>query len=261
MIQETKGSIRVLNVNKSFRNVDSTILNVLDNISISVEPGSFVSIVGESGCGKSTLLRILAGLEKPDSGILEIGGTPVNGPDVRCGMMFQQNILFPWLTVEDNIAFGPKMIGKCREKCKEVDRLMEMTGIKEFAKSYPAQLSGGMQQRAALARALATDPEVLLLDEPLGALDAFTRMRIQDELLRIWNNKKNTMLMITHDIEEVMQSDDCIVLNKGKLFMHDVPEKVFEKAEQLKKIDLDVPFVVQVREAFNKKHVKKQIKY
>ena len=187
-------------------------LLALDHVSITVPAGKFVSIIGESGCGKTTLLRMVAGLDKPTEGTIHIDGIPVSGPNPNCGMMFQQDVLFPWLTVRENIAFGPKMLRQSEAKKERVEELLRMIHIEEFAKDYPGQLSGGMKQRVSLARALANEPAVLLLDEPLGALDAFTRMHIQDELLEIRKKYDSTMLMITHDIDEAVYLSDIVVV-------------------------------------------------
>jgi ABC-type nitrate/sulfonate/bicarbonate transport system ATPase subunit len=187
-------------------------LLVLDHISIGFPKGKFISVVGESGCGKTTLLRMIAGFEFPSEGFIEINGAPVTGPTADCGMLFQQDVLFPWLTVKGNVAFGPKMLCQLAKKRDYIDSLLKMVHIHEFANDYPAQLSGGMKQRVSLARALANDPAVLLLDEPLGALDAFTRMHIQGELLAIRKIASNTMVMVTHDIDEAVYLSDVVVV-------------------------------------------------
>ena len=207
------GSIEVLHLSKQFLQRETGLtLDVLNDISFCAEPGTFLALVGESGCGKTTLLRILAGLECADHGIVQINGKAVSGPNADCGMMFQQNALFPWLTVRENIEFGPKMLRKSQQDQARINELLQIMRLEDFSNVYPAKISGGMQQRAALARALANDPSVLLLDEPLGALDAFTRMRLQDELIRIWQWQKNTMLMITHDIDEAVYLAQKVII-------------------------------------------------
>ena len=171
-----------------------------------------VSLVGPSGCGKSTLLRLIAGLDVPDSGELLIGNEKILGPSAERGLVFQDPNLFPWLTVRRNIEAGLAARGVLREKRNEVDEFMRLVGLEAFANAYPHHLSGGMAQRVALARALINHPKVLLLDEPLGALDAFTRMRMQDEVLRLWENRRTTMLLVTHDIDEAIYMSDRILI-------------------------------------------------
>ena len=212
-MSERRGSISFRDVSKEYPATEvSPALLAVDHVSFEAEAGSFVSIIGESGCGKTSLLRIQAGLEQPSGGSVEIDACPVTGPDPKCGMVFQNNILFPWLTVRENVAFGPKRMGRYKGCEGEVDELLAAVRIEDFAAAYPSQLSGGMQQRVALARALATKPDVLLLDEPLSALDALTRMRLQDELLRLWQQRGNTAVMITHDIDEALYLSQQIVV-------------------------------------------------
>ncbi|MGH8527389.1 MAG: ABC transporter ATP-binding protein, partial [Gammaproteobacteria bacterium] len=167
---------------------------VLDGISFSLAAGELVSLIGPSGCGKSTLLRLIAGLDSPDSGELLIGSDPITEPSAERGLVFQDPNLFPWLTVRRNIEAGLVARRVLREKRDEVEEFMRLVGLETFGNVYPHHLSGGMAQRVALARALINHPKVLLLDEPLGALDAFTRMRMQDEVLRLWQARRTTML-------------------------------------------------------------------
>ena len=174
--------------------------------------GELVSLVGPSGCGKSTLLRLIAGLDSPDSGELVIGSEPIMDPSAERGLVFQDPNLFPWLTVRRNIQVGLVARGVLSEKRHEVEELMRLVGLEAFANAYPHHLSGGMAQRVALARALINHPRVLLLDEPLGALDAFTRMRMQDEVLRLWEARRTTMLLVTHDVDEAIYMSDRIVI-------------------------------------------------
>lgn len=205
-------SLRVNEVSKTFISPDNVPFLALDSVSLSVEPGEFVSFVGPSGCGKSTLLRMMAGLETPDSGELCIGNEFIAGPNAERGLVFQDPNLFPWLTVKRNVQAGLVARGVLNEKRQEVDEFIRLVGLDGFEGSYPHHLSGGMAQRVALARALINHPKVLLLDEPLGALDAFTRMRMQDEVLRLWQTRGTTMLLVTHDIDEAIYMSDRIVI-------------------------------------------------
>jgi ABC-type nitrate/sulfonate/bicarbonate transport system ATPase subunit len=199
-------------VSKAFGTLDGANLLAVDRISLSVSPGEMVSLIGPSGCGKSTLLRLVAGLDTPTEGELLVGAEPIQGPSAERGLMFQEHNLFPWLTVRGNIRAGLVARGVLRERRHEVDEFMRLVGLEAFANLYPHQLSGGMAQRTALARALINHPKVLLLDEPLGDLDQFTRMRLQDEVLRIWQDRGTTMLLVTHDIDEAIYMSDRIVL-------------------------------------------------
>jgi ABC-type nitrate/sulfonate/bicarbonate transport system ATPase subunit len=185
---------------------------VLDGITFSLAPGELVSLIGPSGCGKSTLLRLIAGLDLTDEGDLLVGSVPIIAPNAERGLVFQDPNLFPWLTVRRNIQAGLVARGVLNEKKHEVDQFMRLVGLEAFANVYPHHLSGGMAQRAALARALINHPKVLLLDEPLGALDAFTRMRMQDEVLRLWQTRRTTMLLVTHDIDEAIYMSDRIMI-------------------------------------------------
>lgn len=205
-------ALTVRNVTKKHRSPDGSLLWVLDNVSLSIAPGEMVSLLGPSGCGKSTLLRLLAGLDKPDSGELLEGDKPITGPHAHRGLVFQDPNLFPWLSVRRNIEAGLVARGTLRHNRHEVDEFIRLVGLDAFARSYPHQLSGGMAQRASLARALVNHPGVLLLDEPLGALDAFTRMRMQDEILRLWKARGTTMVFVTHDIDEAIYMSDRIVI-------------------------------------------------
>ncbi|WP_145233664.1 ABC transporter ATP-binding protein [Urbifossiella limnaea] len=205
-------ALRVRDVSKTFRAADGATVVALAGVSLDVAGGELVALVGPSGCGKSTLLRMVAGLDAPTRGALHVGSNPVTGPGADRGLMFQDPSLFPWLTVRRNVEAGLVAQGVLRQRRHEVDELLALTGLTAFAGAYPHQLSGGMAQRAALARALVTHPRVLLLDEPLGALDQFTRMRMQDELLRLWAARGTTMLLVTHDVDEAIYLSDRIVV-------------------------------------------------
>ncbi len=199
-------------VTKEFRAPDGGLVTALAGVSLAVEAGEMVSLIGPSGCGKSTLLRLIAGLDVPTSGEVRVGGRAVTGPSAERGLMFQDPNLFPWLSVRRNIQAGLVARGVLRQRRHEVEEFMRLMGLEDFADVYPHQLSGGMAQRAALARALVNHPRVLLLDEPLGALDQFTRMRMQDEVLRVWKARGTTMVLVTHDIDEAIYMSDRIAL-------------------------------------------------
>jgi ABC-type nitrate/sulfonate/bicarbonate transport system ATPase subunit len=183
----------------------------LEGVDLRIEKGQFVSIVGASGCGKTTLLRIIAGLEGDFRGNIDLEGQPVKGPSVEKGVVFQEHRLLPWLTIEENVGFG-LVYRPSAERKSLVDRYLRLVGLTQFAKAYPNQLSGGMAQRAAIARSLVNKPKILLLDEPLGALDAMTRMYMQNELEKIWLEETTTMVMVTHDVEEAIYLSDVVVL-------------------------------------------------
>jgi ABC-type nitrate/sulfonate/bicarbonate transport system ATPase subunit len=213
VVTPTAGAaLLVRNVRKTFRGADGLPVPVLDDVSLEVGAGELVSLIGPSGCGKSTFLRLVAGLDAPSAGELRLGGEPITGSGAERGLVFQDPSLFPWLTVRRNIQAGLVARGVLRWHRHEVEELIRLSGLEEFADVYPHQLSGGMAQRAALARALANHPRLLLLDEPLGALDQFTRMRMQDELLRLWQVRGTTMMLVTHDIDESIYMSDRIAV-------------------------------------------------
>lgn len=225
------GNISIQNVRKEFVNQDSTQENIvaLNDFTLDIQPGEFVSLIGPSGCGKSTLLRLIVGLECPSSGSIVLDGKEIKKPGSDRGFAFQGSNLFPWLTVEQNISFGLKARHIYKDHKQDVQDFINLIGLNGFEKSYPHQLSGGMNQRASLARALVGHPKVLLLDEPLGALDAFTRMNLQDEILKIWQQHGMTMIMVTHDVDEVIYMSNKVVVMSAR------PSKV----EAV--IDIDLP--------------------
>jgi NitT/TauT family transport system ATP-binding protein len=187
--------------------------NALVNINLRVEEGEFVCLLGPSGCGKSTLLKIIAGLIPATSGRITINGKPVSGPGPDRAVVFQDYALFPWMTVRDNIEFGLEARKlPVAERHEISSRLLKVIGLSDFAERFPHQLSGGMKQRVSIARALAVDPSLLLMDEPFGALDAQTRHLLQDELLRIWREYRKTVVFVTHSIEEAIYLSDRIVV-------------------------------------------------
>lgn len=200
----TEAKISAKDVSKLYQSKKNS-FQALDRVSFDVFPHEFVSFVGASGCGKSTLLRILAGLEEMTAGSIQIAGSEIKGPGADRGMVFQTYTLFPWLNVRQNIEFGLTLQNvPLMEKRKISEHFMEMVSLQRFANSFPKELSGGMKQRVAIARALANKPEVLLMDEPFGALDPMTKGTMQEMLLDIWKKEKMTVIFITHDIEEAI---------------------------------------------------------
>jgi ABC-type nitrate/sulfonate/bicarbonate transport system ATPase subunit len=190
-------------------------LEVLRNIDLTLAAGEFVCLLGPSGCGKSTLLNIIGGFDHPTSGSVTIDGQPVTGPDPRRGFVFQEYGVFPWATVWDNVALGLRKRPK-DEVHRIVARYIELVGLTGFEKVYPAELSGGMKQRVAVARTLAVSPDVIFMDEPLGALDSLTRLQMRSELLRIWQQEKMTILFVTHDVDESLQLADRIAVMSAR---------------------------------------------
>ena len=192
--------LKLDNVSKSFAKVEKDeITHALSSISLEMKSGEFISLVGTSGCGKSTILRLIAGLITPTVGTLSVNDKEITGPAPDRGMVFQRPTLFPWLTVEKNIGFSLKMQNKLKGNEQRVDHMLDLIGLKNLKDDYPGQLSGGMAQRVALVRTLINEPPILLLDEPLGALDAFTRMNMQDEILSAWRGRNQLAVMVTHD--------------------------------------------------------------
>ena len=184
--------------------LDGRPLPVLSDIAFRVEPGEFVALLGPSGCGKSTLLRLIAGLDRPSHGEIRADGQAIEGPNPTRVVVFQDPTLYPWRSVYDNVALGLEAQGLLKSRRQRVDDALALVGLKPFAKAFPHQLSGGMAQRVALARALVNDPEFLILDEPLGKLDSLTRIAMQGELVRLWQQKGFTALLVTHDVEEAL---------------------------------------------------------
>ena len=187
-------------------------LRVLDDIDLTVAPGDFVSLVGPSGCGKSTILRLLAGLEQPVEGHVTVDSTQVTGPSPLRALAFQDATLLPWRTVRDNVALGPEARDRMERDRRRVEAALQIVGLRDFADSYPATLSGGMAQRASLARALVNRPRLFLLDEPLGKLDALTRLQLQDEILKLWESQRFTAVLVTHDVDEALRLSNRVVV-------------------------------------------------
>jgi NitT/TauT family transport system ATP-binding protein/sulfonate transport system ATP-binding protein len=205
-------TLEIKNLSKQYQ-VKGESLPVLKNVSLSIKPGEFISIVGSSGCGKSTLLRLLIGLENDYQGDILLDGNRIVGTSLERGIVFQEHRLFPWLTVEKNVSMGLlNGPGTTAKKNASVQEHIELVGLKGFEAAYPHQLSGGMSQRVAIARALVNRPEVLLLDEPFGALDTLTRHHLQNELQRIWEQEGITMILVTHDVEEAVYLGDRVVV-------------------------------------------------
>ena len=207
--------LELSHVYKSFaRTEGEDVTQALDDINFTVKDGEFLSLVGPSGCGKSTIMRLIAGLIFPTAGTITLNGEIIKGTDTGRGMVFQKPTLFPWLTAEQNLHFTARMQGRRKDSqyMAEAERLLEMAGLSEFRNDYPHQLSGGMAQRLALIRTMINNPKVFLLDEPLGALDAFTRMNMQDEILRLWQTSNHIVLMVTHDIDEAIYLGTRIIV-------------------------------------------------
>ncbi|UOQ90278.1 ABC transporter ATP-binding protein [Agromyces endophyticus] len=203
----------------------------LDDVSLDVADNEFVTVVGPSGCGKSTLMNILAGLDSPTDGEALVDGVPVAGPGPDRGVIFQQYALFPWLTVRKNVEFGLKTAGlPAKERREKAEHFIEMVGLGEFADALPKMLSGGMKQRCAIARAYAVDPSILLMDEPFGALDALTRVKLQEQLLDTWSQEKRTVAFITHDVDEAVFLANRVVVMAAR------PGRIYEI------VDVDLPY-------------------
>lgn len=209
------GDLVIENLSKKFKKGNAEFL-ALKDINLTVKNGEFVTILGPSGCGKTTLLRIIAGLETYSSGTATLDGELITGPGPKRGMVFQEYSLFPWKTVLGNVMFGPSMQGFSNAEAEaKALTYLNLVGLSEFKNSYPYELSGGMKQRVAIARALANEPEIILMDEPFGALDAQTRNNLQNELLRIWEEEKRTIIFVTHSVDEaVFLSDRIVILSK-----------------------------------------------
>ncbi|HDS1820345.1 Aliphatic sulfonates import ATP-binding protein SsuB [compost metagenome] len=208
----THGALTLRGLSKTYA-LKGKPMQVLKDIELNIRPGEFVSIVGASGCGKSTLLRLIVGLDQDYQGQILLDQQPVHGPGLERGIVFQDHRLFPWMTLQQNIALALKNHAMpAAQKDRLVAEHIELVGLSGYEQAYPHQLSGGMAQRAAIARALVNKPKVLLLDEPLGALDALTRVRLQQELQRIWVQERCTVIMVTHDIEEALYLGDRVIV-------------------------------------------------
>lgn len=208
-------AVSIEHVDHSF-DLDGQVLPVLSDVSLDIRPGEFVALLGPSGCGKSTLLRLVAGLDRPKSGSIRADGVPIAGPDPSRVVVFQDPTLYPWRTVHDNVALGLQAQGVLKSRRHRIGEAISLVGLDGFAKAFPQQLSGGMAQRAALARALVNDPRLLILDEPLGKLDSITRISMQSELVALWRCANFTTLLVTHDIEEALFMATRLVVFSGR---------------------------------------------
>lgn len=224
--------VEVKGLTKTFGGTDGESVLALSSVDLSVEKGSFVSVIGPSGCGKSTLLYMIAGLLMPSSGLISVGGAPVVKPDPRIGIVFQEFRIFPWKTVLQNVRFGLelKRAGSSQERDQNARRYIRMVGLDGFEHRLPKELSGGMKQRVAIAQTFACEPEVVLMDEPLGSVDSLTRETLQDEVLRMWSTSGKTIMLVTHSIEE------AIYLGQSVAVMSPRPGKV------LRIFDVPLPF-------------------
>jgi NitT/TauT family transport system ATP-binding protein len=224
-------------VSRRFDLADGTFL-ALDRLSLDVADGEFVTVVGPSGCGKSTALNIAAGLVEPTGGEVLVDGRAVHGPGPERGMIFQQYALFPWLTVRENVEFGLRIAKKDARQRREIaQRFIDLVGLSQFADSLPKTLSGGMKQRCAIARAYAVNPTILLMDEPFGALDALTRVQMQDQLLDTWGRERRTVMFITHDVDEAVYLANRVIVMAAR------PGRLYEVIP----VDLPYPRTEEIR--------------
>ena len=231
MFKESDIVLSAKHIVKQFPASHGRTLTACNDINLNVYKGKTLGIVGESGCGKSTLLNIIAGLDTPTSGAVYIDGKKIEGTGTERGVVFQQYALFPWLTVLKNVMFGLKLQGKSDAEAKEIAmKYIKMVQLEDFVNHYPKELSGGMKQRVAIARAYAVKPEVLLMDEPFGALDAQTRTQLQTELLKTWESERKTCFFITHDV------DEAIILAQRVIVMSARPGRIKDI------VDIDIPY-------------------
>ena len=249
--------LEVNKVSRVYKDDEEETVALLD-ADFDVKEGEFISIIGSSGCGKTTLLRMLAGLDPVKQGEIRLRGKIIQGPDPKRGYVFQQNNLYNWLTVEQNIAYGLKARKVYKENKHRVPELIDLIGLNGFEKAYPHQISGGMAQRVAIARFLINDPEILLLDEPMGALDSFTRADLQDKLLELKKKNNTTMVLVTHDVDEAIYLSDRIIImtprpgriseimdidmryprNRGSSEFMKIRKKLLEKFELASQVEL-----------------------
>jgi len=236
-VKTQNAMIRFENLRQEFT-LTGTTFTALDGVSLDIADGEFVTVVGPSGCGKSTMLNAAAGLLEPTSGQVLVDDRPVDGPSPRTGVIFQQYALFPWLTVRKNVEFGLELKKiPAKERRAIVDHYLDLVGLSRFAEALPKELSGGMKQRCAIARAYAVNPEILLMDEPFGALDALTRVHMQEQLLETWTKERRTVMFVTHDV------DESVFLASRVIVMAARPGRIFKEI----KIDLPYPRTESMR--------------
>ena len=241
-----KDYLRIENVSKTY-DIKKNIVTALKNVDLTIKKDEFVSIVGSSGCGKSTLLRIICGLDTRYIGNIYINGKKVTAPSLDCGIVFQDPRLLPWLTVEENIDFALNNHTKAQRK-ELIKKYLSLVGLSGTEKFYPNQLSGGMAQRVSIARALVNQPKILLLDEPLGALDALTRLKMQREILRIWEQERTTMIIVTHDIEEAVYLGTRVIVMSSR---PGTIKKQFVVPGSVEKCQTDASFIRLRSEIYN----------
>ncbi|MBB3458431.1 NitT/TauT family transport system ATP-binding protein [Rhizobium sp. BK313] len=226
------------NVSKSFELTGQNAFVALQNLNLDIEDGEFITVVGPSGCGKSTAMNIAAGLTAPSSGQVVVDDVAVRGPGPERGVIFQQYALFPWLTVRENVEFGLKIAGLPKEERRKIaDHFIALVGLTDFSGSLPKTLSGGMKQRCAIARAYAVNPKILLMDEPFGALDALTRVQLQDQLLTMWSKERRTVMFITHDVDEAVYLASRVVVmaaRPGRLYKIIPVDLPFPRTEEMR---------------------------
>lgn len=244
--------VLVDSVSKTFSSARGETTLALQDVRLAAEKGEFVTLVGPSGCGKSTLLYLIAGLIKPSRGRVLVDGAPVTGPNTRCGIVFQEFRIFPWMPVWQNVAFGLSLRNHLTqaEQRQITQRYLEMMGLKGFASHLPKELSGGMKQRVAIAQTLACEPDVVLMDEPFGSLDALTRENLQDEILRVWEESRKTILFVTHSIEE------ALYLGQRALIMSPRPGTVIQEFS----IPLPYPRCPEMRTSRAAAEIREQIR-
>lgn len=241
--------ITVENVTRRFMGSAGEVV-ALDQTNLTIAEGEFVTVVGPSGCGKTTLLNMIAGLDEPSSGRILLDGQEVHGPSPERGVIFQQYALFPWLTVEQNVAFGLKLKGvPAAQRADTVSHYLKLVGLSDFRKALPKELSGGMKQRCAIARAYAMNPSLLLMDEPFGALDAQTRVQLQAQLLETWEQERKTVFFITHDV------DEAVFLARRVIVMSRRPGRVLMEVQ----VDLPYPRTPEIRLSDEFAHIRNQV--